>query len=179
MSIIRTAAVTAAAALLLAACGGDPAPKAKPAEPTKPAVLRASCELEGAYTGQVTLTERKDMFLVEWKGQPVAPKGKTNFAVSVFDKAGERGADFSVDFLDGERIGYFVSITSDTPMVTNLKGDPVVEGDTVSASFPTSAGSLSKIDVAQWGAAYTVDFDSSGTCPKDSSAGFLPFPSKK
>ena len=78
-----------------------------------------------------------------------------------------------MEYLDGEQYSYFVFDDGDV-VQENLPGEARVDGDTVTATFPKSAGALNDVEIAKWNAAFTLAGKDVGNCPKG--MGVLPFP---
>jgi hypothetical protein len=134
--------------------------------------LRASCDLKGKHPAHVTLTDDGDSLIATFEGQPVADTDTTGYFVTVFDEAGETGAQLGMHYLDGELIDYSIFDIGGA-FQENLEGNPQVDGDTVTGTFPKSVKPLGDFDVAKWNAAFTLAGRDMGNCPKG--MGYLPF----
>ena len=134
----------------------------------------ASCDLKGSHPAHVTLTDDGENLVATFTGQPVADTNTTGYYITVYDKTSNNGGQLGVTYLDGEQISYFVFDEGEA-VQENLPGEATVDGDTVTAKFPKSAGALADVEIAKWNAAFTLAGNDVGNCPKGN---FLqPFPS--
>ena len=130
--------------------------------------------LKGSHTARVRLVDNDDALVATFTGQSVADKGTTGYFVTVFDEAGDNGAQLGITYRDGNPEAYFVLDLGEA-MQENLDGEATVYGDTVTGEFPKSAKPLGDFDVAEWNATFAGNGTDLGTCPKKE---FLqPFPS--
>lgn len=167
--------MTAALALLFTASGCSHDADRDSVEPRDSASRQATCRLEGKQTAQVTLTDDGQKLTLEFVGQPVPPDGEAGYFAMVYDEAGETGAQLGMTFNDGEPEGYLVFDTG-AAQQTNLEGVPDVNGDSVTGTFPLSAGPLRDFEVAQWNATFTRNLVDVGTCLGDPDEFLQPFP---
>lgn len=136
------------------------APSAGESPPIEP--VTASCQLKGA-DATVTLTENADDLVVTFAGEPIVSSGTTGFSVMVYDEAGE-GGQLGAQYDGGNLITYFMAVE---PSQTNLSGEPDVRSDVLTMTFPKDQGGLDDLDIAKWGAAYTLSGVDVGLCPGD------------
>ena len=130
--------------------------------------------LTGSHTARVRLVDNEDALVATFTGQSVADRGTTGYYVTVFDDAGDHGAQLAITYRDGEPEAYFVFDVGGA-MQENLTGEATVDGDTVTGEFPKSAKPLGDFDVAEWNATFAGNGADLGRCPKKE---FLqPFPS--
>lgn len=136
--------------------------------------MEATCVLRGKREAQITLSYTDDGFDLAFKGQPVPTKGTALYSATVFDMTGEYGSQLGMKFLNGKQIAYFV-FSMDTYEQANLDGTAIVNGDTVSGTFPADdLGQLAEAGPASWSAALNIEGRDVGECP--SGIDSLPFP---
>ena len=120
------------------------------------------------------LVDNDTALVATFTGQPVADAGTTGYFVTVFDEAGDNGAQLGITYRDGNPEAYFVFDVGEATQ-ENLDGEARVDGDTVTGEFPKSAQPLGDFDVAEWNATFAGNGTDLGICPKKE---FLqPFPS--
>lgn len=175
LAVAATAACSGATDASNADKGGDEPKPAAAQSSAEPAETReASCVLKGSRAARVRLVDGDDALVATFTGQPVADKGTTGYFVTVFDDAGDHGAQLGITYRDGNPEGYFVFDVG-TSTQENLDGEATVDGDTVTGEFPKSAKPLGDFDVGEWNATFAGNGSDLGKCPKNE---FLqPFPS--
>lgn len=95
---------------------------------------------------KVTLTENASSLVATFDGRPIAASDTTGFYITVYDEAGENGGQLGAQYLDGDLISYFIAVE---PTQINLPGEPDVEGDVLTMTFPKDRGGLGGIDIAK------------------------------
>lgn len=173
MSRLRVA-VAVAALLTLSACGSEAESGADPtadkptktaeAEPTTDAPKVATCKLG---KGDVKLEQVDDALYVTFNGHPVPETGTVLYSSTVYDDAGEHGAQLGMKYQDGDLTGYF-AFDYDTSQQTNLDGEPDHGPAQITGKFPLDElGEVGEIGVASWSATLSVDGNDVARCPAD------------
>jgi hypothetical protein len=155
----RTRAVGAigavALSVLLAGCsagssdgaaGGGDAPEASASTPAA-TPGQASCDLEGALTGTVELTETDDAYEVVFTGLPV--DGATDDATFMLVLAGDDETVLSSDFMAGTFRSATATVGVDGERVS-VPDAASASGDVVTAVYPKGTGELADVEPSGW-----------------------------
>jgi hypothetical protein len=151
------AAVVSVVAMLLtvAACGDDADSSSQSAssggsggESSGTATPgQAQCTFDGQLKGAASVKDLPDAYEVTFTGQPVHPKSRSIYAMSV---SGEdsKAVSLQIRFDEGKLSGY--GVVDDTAELTAVPGKPSVSADSVSGTFPKVAKGLSGMKVSKW-----------------------------
>jgi len=108
---------------------------------------QASCDLEGALTGTVELTETDDAYEVVFTGLPV--DGTTDNATFMLVLSGDDETVLSSDYRAGTFRSATVTVGADGERV-DVPDAASASGDVVTAVYPKSTGELADVDPSGW-----------------------------
>lgn len=154
---IRLPALTLCVAGLLAssACGGDAGSSATDATADDSAGTstgttapgEAECTFDGELQGKASVKETADAYEVTFTGQPVHPRSRSIYAMSV-SGGDAKSVSLQIRFDQGKLSGY--GVVDNTAELRAVPGKPTVSGDAVSGTFPKSTEGLEGMKVTHW-----------------------------